>query len=69
MAQLSMERCAHCGRWLEGWARRDRRYCGGTCRSAASRARRGAKHGWGDAAARRARRQAARAVRAVAGQS
>ncbi len=63
-----MKHCAVCREPIWDAGRRDRRYCGSTCRSRAWRARRGGVHGWGGGAARKARRVASAAVRAVAGQ-
>ena len=38
-------RCTHCGEPLPSRRRSDARYCGGTCRAAASRARASEAHG------------------------
>lgn len=49
-------------------ARSDAAYCSPRCRQAASRARRGLRHGWGDATDRAGRRARSRASAAVTGQ-
>lgn len=48
-------------------SRRDATYCSPRCRQAASRARRGLRHGWGGADDRRRRRDAWRSHGAVTG--
>lgn len=62
--------CSWCGARLDlqNHRRRDVRYCNDACRQAASRARRGIPHGWGDATDRKARRAAAASVVPVTGQ-
>ena len=47
--------------------RSDAAYCSPRCRQAASRARRGLRHGWGDASDRRHRRVTRRTGAAVTG--
>ncbi len=75
-----MTTCAVCGIWLitpseEAPAgdyvvvnRRDAKTCTPRCRQAASRRRRGVRHGWGDTIDRQARRSRLAAVVGVTGQ-
>lgn len=49
-------------------SRSDATYCSPRCRQAASRARRGLRHGWGGASDRRMRRSRAAIAVAVTGQ-
>jgi hypothetical protein len=60
-------RCEWCKELMPPYARVDARYGSDACRQAASRARRGLKHGWGGTTDREARRAATTGVVAVTG--